>query len=111
MGIFVKGDVIVLPFPFSDLSTTKVRPALIISVPKVDEIIVCQITSQATRPDYAVPLVYGDFISGGLNHDSFVRPNKIFLADISLIRKSVGKINPKKLDDIIEVIIDILITK
>ena len=45
MGKFVKGDVVVLPFPFSDLSTQKRRPALVVAVASADDVILAQITS------------------------------------------------------------------
>jgi len=47
MGGFVKGDVVVMPFPYSDLSATKKRPALVIAVLDGDDVILCQITSQS----------------------------------------------------------------
>ena len=44
MARFVKGDVVVVPFPFSDLSQSKRRPALIIASLEGDDAILCQIT-------------------------------------------------------------------
>jgi mRNA interferase MazF len=46
MGKFVKGDVVVLPFPFSDLSSQKRRPALVVAVASADDVILAQITSR-----------------------------------------------------------------
>ena len=46
MAKFIKGDVIVLPFPFTDLSASKRRPALILSNIKGDDYIMLQITSK-----------------------------------------------------------------
>ena len=45
MARFVRGDVVVLPFPFSDLSESKRRPALVITELLRNDIILCQITS------------------------------------------------------------------
>jgi mRNA interferase MazF len=45
MGRFVRGDVVVTPFPYSDLSDSKKRPALVAAVLKGDDVILCQITS------------------------------------------------------------------
>ncbi|MDR3302598.1 MAG: hypothetical protein LBT01_08770 [Spirochaetaceae bacterium] len=39
MGKFIKGDIIVIPFPFSDLPGAKRRPAFVISDKKISEII------------------------------------------------------------------------
>ena len=46
MARFVKGDVVVVPFPFSNLTEAKKRPALVIAVLSGDDVILCQITSQ-----------------------------------------------------------------
>jgi len=46
MGTFVKGDVVVLPFPFSDLSAAKRRPAFVVAALTGDDVILCQITSK-----------------------------------------------------------------
>ncbi len=54
MGKFVKGDVVVVPFPFSDLTRAKRRPALAIAELEGDDLILCQITSQSIRDRYAV---------------------------------------------------------
>lgn len=46
MGRFIKGDVVVIPFPFSDLTMSKRRPALVLAELSGDDLILCQITSQ-----------------------------------------------------------------
>ncbi len=52
----VRGDVVVVPFPFSDLSQAKRRPALILADCKGEDLILCQITSRAVSDGYAVAL-------------------------------------------------------
>jgi mRNA interferase MazF len=85
MEKFVKGDVIVIPFPFSDLTATKKRPALVLADLKGDDIILCQITSKHIKDGYAVSLTKSEFISGSLPIDSYIRPNRIFTADKNII--------------------------
>jgi mRNA interferase MazF len=85
VGSFVKGDVVILPFPFSDLSGARRRPALVVAELRGDDLIVCQITSQSRSDAYGVPLSPGDFASGALNQASTVRPNRIFTADSRVI--------------------------
>ena len=54
MAKFVKGDVVVVPFPFSNLSQAKRRPALVVVDLEGDDIILCQITSQLNKDNYSI---------------------------------------------------------
>lgn len=78
MARFVKGDVIVVPFPFSDLTQAKRRPALVLAELEGDDKILCQITSCHIRDRYAVELDDNDFEAGGLRQKSNIRPNRLF---------------------------------
>ena len=103
----VKGDVIVIPFPFSDLSSAKKRPALIISVLEGDDVILCLITS--SRSDiYSIKLQNSDFKQGKLDINSHIRPNRLFTADKSLILYKAGNLNKNKMQEVIDKIILIL---
>ncbi|MGQ0594982.1 MAG: type II toxin-antitoxin system PemK/MazF family toxin [Gammaproteobacteria bacterium] len=97
MGAFVKGDVVVAPFPFSDLSATKKRPAFVVATLSGDDVILCQITSQAVADNYAVPLADRDCTSGGLRQPSHIRPNRLFTAESSIILYRAGTISPTKM--------------
>ena len=108
MAKFVKGDVVVVPFPFSDLTQAKRRPALVISVLDGDDVILCQITSQRVRDKYAISLLDSDFASGGLKRSSNIRPNRIFTADRHIVLYCAGHLRKKKLEEVIEGIIEIL---
>ncbi len=66
----VKGDVVVLPFPYSDLSSAKKRPALILQILEGEDIILCQITSKQRYDKYSIDLKAADFKQGKLNLDS-----------------------------------------
>ncbi len=55
MARFVKGDVVVVPFPFSDLTQAKRRPALVVSKLEGNDLILCQITSEFVRDNYEYP--------------------------------------------------------
>lgn len=109
MGRFVKGDVVVAPFPYSDLSTTtKKRPALVIAPLTGDDVILCQITSQQVADDYAIRLAADDFDNGKLRQISNIRPNRLFTADGSIILYRAGAVAPKKIEEVIAKIIQIL---
>ena len=84
MGKFIRGDIVVINFPFSDLTGSKRRPALVVSDLEGDDIILCQITSRAKTDKYSIRIEANDLINGNLPVESFVRPNKIFTADKKL---------------------------
>jgi len=106
----VKGDVVVVPFPFSDLSAVKRRPALVVSVLRGDDLILCQITSQMVRDEFAIPLRDADFTAGSLRKPSNIRPNRLFTADRALVVANVGKINSAVMRVVIDAIVRIVET-
>lgn len=84
------GSVILLPFPFSDLSRSKIRPALVLASAGRGDWILCQITSKPYADPRAVRLDSMDFYSGGLNLVSYVRPAKLFTANEALMIETIG---------------------
>jgi mRNA interferase MazF len=108
MERFIKGDVVVLPFPFSDLSQTKRRPALVINQLDGDDLILCAITSQTKLDKYAVSIENNDFASGSLNRTSYVRVNRLFTAENKIIVYKVGHLKSQKIGEIINKLIEIL---
>lgn len=108
MARFIKGDVVVLPFPFSDLSASKRRPALVLADLTGNDIILCQITSQQTKDAYAISLADIDMINGSLKKASNIRPNRIFTADKNIILYKIGSITSAKSQEVRNKIIEIL---
>jgi len=108
MGGFVRGDVVTVPFPFTDLSGNKKRPAFVLADLSGEDIIVCQITSKAKSDSLSLSLEAGDFISGGLPVASFIRPNKIFTADKNIILSTAGHLCENKIRDVINAVIKII---
>jgi mRNA interferase MazF len=108
MAKFVKGDIVVVPFPFSDLTQSKRRPALVLSELSGDDRILCQITSQSIHDEYAIALDDTGFETGGLHLKSNVRPNRIFTCDSAIILYAIGHLKSETFDQIINKLIDIL---
>ncbi|MDJ0616010.1 MAG: type II toxin-antitoxin system PemK/MazF family toxin [Calothrix sp. MO_192.B10] len=108
MAGFVKGDVVIVPFPFSDLTQAKRRPALVVANLQGNDLILCQITSQVVSDEYAVNIDNSDFSTGGLNQISNIRPNRLFTADQSIILYKAGQLKPEKIEGVIVKIIEIL---
>lgn len=108
MAGFVKGDVVVLPFPFSDLTQSKRRPALVLVALNGSEVLLCQITSQNVRDGHAIVLEAADFHSGALKKPSNIRPNHVFTADSRIILYRVGQLREQKTSDVVDELIKIL---
>ena len=101
MGNLSVGQVVLVRFPFSDLSSKKVRPALMIGLAEFGDVILCQITSQSYGSRLAIPLKSSsDFNTGSIAIDSFIRPDKIVTLDQKLILQVLGDLNAHKLDEV-----------
>lgn len=104
----VKGDVVVTLFPFSNLSSSKRRPALAVAQLTGDDVVLCQITSRAKSDPYAITLDPEDFSSGKLRVPSNIRPNRLFTADSNIILYKAGSVTEEKLQEVTSKIIEIL---
>lgn len=107
MEEFVKGEVVVLPFPFSDLTASRKRPALVMATLQGDDVILCQITSEARVDAYSILLMVNDFVVGSLQQSSMIRPNRIFTANKSIILYKVGTLKEQKVKEVEEVLMKI----
>jgi mRNA interferase MazF len=101
MGKSVAGDVIILPFPQTDLKPGKLRPALALVGLPGDDLILCQITSQARHDGFSLALGPADFISGGLPVSSFIRPNRLFTVEQSVVVRVAGRVKTDKLQEVL----------
>ncbi|PJE79884.1 hypothetical protein CI610_01108 [invertebrate metagenome] len=103
-----KGCFVAIRFPFSDLSSAKLRPALILANAGKGDFVLFQITSKAYADANAVVIQAEHFDSGQLPLTSFARPGKLFTAHESLIQKSLGKIKPVKHTEIVDSVYHLL---
>ena len=108
MERFIAGDLIVIPFPFTDLSGQKKRPALVVADLTGDDLWVVQITSKKARDHYAVSLCNTDLTQGQFHYDSHIRPNKIFTLSKNIILYKVGHITSEKLAQVQKTLIQIV---
>lgn len=93
--MFQPCEVVLLPFPFSDLSSTKRRPALILrSLSTYGDIVALAITSRAGHPA-GMALESGDFELGSLPKLSWVRCDQLHTFDQALILGRIGKLTPE----------------
>lgn len=95
LGIMYKQkDIVLIPFPYSDLSENKQRPALIISnelINKTEDVICCLITKSSRKGDLLIKKE--DFEIGTLPFKSFVRPYRIFTIHQGIVKRKLCTIN------------------
>ena len=96
MGLFAAGQVVIVHFPFSDLTASKLRPAIVLSEAGRGDWILCQITSKTYGDEKSILLNATDFASGSLRVASQVRPGKLFTAHSSLVAGQIGELRTEK---------------
>ena len=102
------GSVILVPFPFSDLSKSKLRPAVALADAGKGDWLLCQVTSKQYSDPRAVELTGGSFRSGSLHLVSYARPSKLFTANQGLMIREVGVLKGDALEQIVEALVDLL---
>lgn len=109
MGKISKGEVVLCPFPFTDLSNSKIRPCLALSNSLGDDVLLCQITSKGVRKNlFSEELTKKDFTKGSIICDSYIRCEMIFTAKESKIIKTLGKVSKVKYINVIKKILKII---
>jgi mRNA interferase MazF len=99
VGKPVAGEIVVLPFPQTDLRQGKRRPALVVVDLSGSDLILCQITSQAHHDSNSIGIDTGDFQSGQLHVRSYIRPNRLFTVEQSVILYTAARVTKSKLDE------------
>ena len=108
MEKFSVGDIVLVRFPFSDLSQQKLRPALVLADVGRGDRILCQITSQPYHDQRAVQLEQGSFTRGHLIKTSYIRPAKLFTANSDIIERVVAHLKPEIRRDVVRHIVELL---
>jgi mRNA interferase MazF len=102
------GAVVLVPFPFSDLSQAKLRPAVVLADAGRGDWILCQVTSNPYGDPRAVPLVEASFARGSLRSESQARPGKLFTASRDLMVAQVGSLKPEAHSQIVGAVVSML---
>jgi len=107
MERFVKGDVVVLPFPYTNFSRVIKRPAVVIATLRGQNVILAQITTNKRDDEDLISLVKDDFSSGSLERDSFIMASLVFTVDASVISYKAGRLTPDKIKEVGEKLCDV----
>ena len=109
--IYKQRELVLLPFPFSDLTSAKVRPALVLSTDvyntDCDDVIVCALTTNLSRIDYSVLIQQTDLESGVLKVPSRVKVDALIQADQSLILTSIGRLKASVFEQVLTIFVEL----
>lgn len=112
MSKYTKGDIVIIRFPFTDLSSSKKRPALVISndsVNQTGDYLLVQITSSEKTDALSMPIEKEDFSGNkALPLDSFIRLHKIFLLSESLVIGKATSVKKEFLGKVVGGIINLI---
>jgi mRNA interferase MazF len=106
-----RGDIVLVPFPFTNLTDSKRRPALIISgdgLNNTEDIILAQITSNNRLDDFSVSFDNQNDLTTPLNKASEIRCNKIFVASKSIVIRQLSTIKPSVIDKVTQKVCSLL---
>ncbi len=110
-----QGDIVLVPIPFTDLSSQKRRPVIVISNNDYNrtaaDMVVVGMTSQPRPSAYGFTITSADLEQGALNHPGQVRVDKLFTLAQALALKAFGRVNAKVLDRIRVLLKDLAATK
>ena len=101
-------ELVLIPIPFTDLSSQRRRPVIIISNDdynsKTDDIIVVGVTSNLQETEYSLTITQNDMESGTLRQTSRVKVDKIYTLAQSIVVRSFGKIKIQTFDKILDLL-------
>ncbi|MDI6772086.1 MAG: type II toxin-antitoxin system PemK/MazF family toxin [bacterium] len=102
------GAVVLVRFPFSDLSQTKLRPAVVLADAGRGDWVLCQVTSKPYGDTRAIKLEQTSFASGSLRVTSYARPGKLFTANRDLITAEVAALKSQSLKRVVSAVVNLL---
>ncbi|MDZ8188934.1 MAG: type II toxin-antitoxin system PemK/MazF family toxin [Nostoc sp. ChiSLP02] len=108
-----KGDIVLVPFPFTDLTGTKLRPGLVLWIDTIgDDVTLCFISSQnissLSPEEFILQPSDPDFTSTGLRVASKVRVTRITTIERRLITRRIGKLGANQVQQLNTVILQAL---
>ncbi len=102
--MFEQGDIVLVPFPFTDLSGMKQRPALVLSNTgyngKTQDIVTCGITSNIQNSEYSIIIDNANLASGSIPKKSRIKVDKIFTLKQFLVKKKIAKLDSEEFEKV-----------
>jgi mRNA interferase MazF len=102
--VFNQGDIVIVPFPFSDLTRIRQRPVLVLSKSlypnKCEDVLTCGITSNLKDSDYSISIDNSNLGEGSIPVKSRIKVDKLFTLEPSIIIKKLGRINKETFEKV-----------
>lgn len=108
MGVPTVGAIVLVHFPFSDLSHTKLRPAVVLADAGRGDWVLCQMTSKPYGDAQAIMLTTDDVQTGQLRGTGYARPGKLFTANDDLIEREVARLKAEALPRVVDAVVAML---
>ncbi len=97
-----RGELLLVPFPFTDLSAAKRRPVLALTAPdSYGDFIALPVTSRP-QAEHGFPLTSTDLVHGRLPAPSWIRTDRVVTLNATLVVKSIGQVTARAVDDAVE---------
>ena len=95
------GDIVETPFPYTDLSDIKSRPAIVLADIGMADWILCALTSRRYMRPGDIAITRADLESGALDRDSWARPSRLHALNESLFEDTIGRLTDAKLAEVL----------
>jgi len=109
---FNQGDIVIVPFPFSNLTAVRQRPVLILSKSayskECEDIITCGITSNLKDSKYSVLIDNFNLIEGSIPVKSRIKIDKLFTLEQSIVIKKIARINKETFKKVRQEFLDLI---
>lgn len=109
---FRQGDILIVPFPFTNLNSVKQRPVLVLSKNNYnrnsEDLIVCGITSNLREENNSILINNDSLIDGFLPRSSLVKVDKLFSVHKSLIKKRIGIVSDEIFSEVRRKFLDLV---
>jgi len=104
-------DIVLVPVPFTDLSSARRRPVIVISNDEynriTDDVLVVAMTSNPAATKYSFGITSADLQAGALNRPGRVRVDKVYTLAQRIIVKTFGRVNDSTLNRIRQILMDL----
>ena len=94
------GDVVLTPFPYTDLSGVKVRPVVVLAEVGMEDWVVCEIICNPQTREGYIPISDMDMDEGGLRLPSYARVDRLYTLNESVFRRTLGRVSAAKMEEI-----------